>query len=366
MTNTPKPSLKRRLLNLVGISGTTIFLTLFVIELVVRWVPLYPDIFTVYDPARGWRNIPNKSGIYLNVGCLGEYRTPVTINSQGLHDVEHSYDPSADTTRITLIGDSLVAAFEVPLEQSAHRQLESLLNAEGNGSYEVIGAGHQGYGTALELLFYEQEGRRYQSDIVLLVVEPANDLYDNHPELSAVGAVGYPYFTLDDSGELLFHAVEQEVSYDSFPGEHSVNPLHDALYHYSYLYRLLSRRYFWVNSVRQSTVSSDDYVYYEQAEEVTAALLARMRDEVTADGARFGVVIAPASPQRREALQATQEWLRGVLDEQGIPYLDLQPAFESDGRSLFFACDVYHWNADGQRFTAEQEAAFIRTLLNTP
>lgn len=364
---TPKTSLARRVRERLAISVATVFITLFIIELVVRAVPLYPDSFEVYNPDRGWVLEPNKSGTYLSVACLGEFRTPVTINSQGLRDVEHEYEPAPDTYRILIVGDSTVASFEVPLEQTFYRLLERQLNNEGNRQYEVIGAGYRGYGTDLEVIYYEQEGRRYQSDLVLLMFQPGNDVQDNHIALRLNDQLYFPYFTLDENGELVFHH-PREFAPPGEPGPPYINPIHNTLLKISRLYRLVYDRLDIIQGVNATFTEDGDVEAveraWEEAWDVTRALIERLREDVEQDGAQFAVVIAPGRFRVPEEGAAIHTRLNAMLDDMNIPYLDLQDTFNAQGtpeRPLHFTCDP-HWTAAGQAVAAEALAAYVPEL----
>jgi len=75
--------------------------------------------------------------------------------------------------RILGIGDSFFVGHEVSLENSALRQLEKSLDLE------VIKMAVVNYGTIQERLLWEEEGKKYQPDVVLLGVFVGNDLGDN-------------------------------------------------------------------------------------------------------------------------------------------------------------------------------------------
>jgi hypothetical protein len=340
-----------------------------VIEIIVRIVPLYPDNFIVYDRERGWRFDASMTGTHLYIGCLGEFSNLVTINSQGLHDIEHPYDPSPNSRRILIIGDSTVASFEVPLDQSFYRQLETQLNeGEPAQPFDIIGAGHRGYGTDLEWLFYQMEGYRYQADMVLLIFQPGNDIRDNHPELRRLGIEFYPYYTLDESGELVLNPPVGTGE----PGPISINPIHDTLYNASLLYRLLFERQQWLTAVSQTFVQSEDADtatrQIDEAWAITGTLIEAMRNNVEEDGAQFAVVIAPGGFQTESESEAIHDRLADLLNTLEIRFLDLEPAFkaaeDSGQQTLRFACD-HHWTAAGHALVAGELAGFLPDLFAT-
>ena len=71
--------------------------------------------------------------------------------------------------RIVVLGDSLVLAVQVPLQQTFCKQLERRLNGRGGAThYRVINAGVQGYGPVEDALFYERVAARLQPDLVVV------------------------------------------------------------------------------------------------------------------------------------------------------------------------------------------------------
>ncbi len=359
----PKPG-KRKFgqtaLRLLLISVITITLTLGMIEIVIRAVPLYPDHFYEYDPVLGWRHSAGMHGTYLYVTCLSDYRQSVTINSQGLHDIEHSYANDDGTTRVWVAGDSLAAGFEVPLETTFIRQAALRLNADGF-PIDLINGGHQGYNTAQSVILYEQEGFRYAPEVVILVFETANDVTENSYLLRYSGSTYYPYFVLDDEGELVFH--EGDPSQID-PRKPPVNIVHDNLYDVSFLYRLLYDRLSLIRGVMRFNEATGDQSLVSQSYEITAALIRRFRQSVESNGAQFGVIIAPLNWERPGSNTAIWEWLSQFLTDEGIAFRNPQPLFDAAApdQPLFYPCDKYHWRPAGHTLMADVLADLIAEI----
>jgi len=365
MQESPSETITNRIKRFIIMSFASVVFTLLIIELVVRLVPLYPTHFEQYDPLRGWVYPPHKEGFYLDVRCLGEYRVPIKINSHGLRDIERTYDPPPDTERILLLGDSTVASFEVPLESALHRQVESSLHQmDPDQHYEVLNGGHRGYGTDFEVLFYEDQAHRYQADLVLLVFQIHNDMEDNHPQLSLLEGQYYPYFSLDESDQLVLNPAQEILNW-SRAFRRPVNPIHDTLYDVSNLYKLLSDRHSVQQNIGEIVAIQPEW--YEEAWDVTEALIQYLRREVEADGSRFGVVITPIN--RNFAVQQVvekYEHLETFLAEQNISYIALDPVFQqSDGQNLRFPCDG-HWTEAGHELAGDTIARFAYNLLVEP
>jgi hypothetical protein len=142
----------------------------------------WPNSADLYEPDHvlGWKQKPNARGW---LSSPGEYRTMIEINSKGLRSREIEYRPPTGTHRVLVLGDSFVQAVQVPLEKTFHANLEQRLNSSSNSMHwDVINAGVGGYATAEELLYLQNEGFRYQPDIVVLTFLLANDTFGNFGE----------------------------------------------------------------------------------------------------------------------------------------------------------------------------------------
>src|SRR5438874_1371459 len=85
-------------------------------------------------------------------------------------------DPTG-TLRVLSLGDSHTQGYEVRQEATFSAVLERYLRSHGVRA-EVLNAGVSGYSTAEELAFLENEGYRYQPDVVVVAFY-ANDFEDN-------------------------------------------------------------------------------------------------------------------------------------------------------------------------------------------
>jgi hypothetical protein len=99
-------------------------------------------------------------------------------NSAGLRaDVDRPYEHKPGVERIVALGDSHTAGHEVNQHETYAAVLEQELNQRGVPA-EVFNAGISGFSTAEQLVYLEQEGLRYDPDVVVLAFY-ANDLEDN-------------------------------------------------------------------------------------------------------------------------------------------------------------------------------------------
>ena len=121
----------------------------------------------------------------------------IRINSLGMRDRERSLTPAPGTTRIALLGDSMVAGEQVDLDKTMARVLEAKLQnklgSEGR-SYEVLNFGIGGYTLAQEFLLLQTKVWAFHPDIVILFLSPSSV-----PSCSRrLYSVNIPFFVLRD------------------------------------------------------------------------------------------------------------------------------------------------------------------------
>lgn len=303
--------------------------------------------FKVPDPITGWGHLANSQGRWFN--DLYEFDTYISYNSREVRGPESlTYEKPGDVYRVMVLGDSFVEALQVDLEATFFQRLGDTLAQAGVGQerrVEVIGVGAGGWGTDQALLWFENEGLKYQPDAVILAVFPGNDFMDNSEKLGVEnrGGILKPYFSLTN-GELTPNyfpfdpdslpqvSAPDADTPDAGDADPQVEPapallaagtwLHD----HSALYRYLDPRIRlatpgFARSLAQaglitpgaessSQVQDPGYIptaygvfaqpldpAWTAATEITTALMARMKAEAEANGATFGAVIITAQEQ---------------------------------------------------------------------
>ena len=179
-------------------------------EIVLRVSGIQPDFFAQLDSQVSAQYIPGKKG--WNVYPSG--RQWVEINSYGYRDHEWTVDKPPGTVRIAFLGDSYIAALEVPEEQRISELIEARLNAEclgaGVSRFEVLNFAVTGYATAQLLDTMKHRAPRFAVDSVLAFFYTGNDLYGNsleldpepnrvHYRLAASGALERLPYTIRDN-----------------------------------------------------------------------------------------------------------------------------------------------------------------------
>jgi lysophospholipase L1-like esterase len=347
------------LINLSLIIVSTV-LALLLSEMALRLMGLKPlyvsperDQFWKYDSQLGWAHEPGQEGIFETA----QFRTHVRINEKGLRDRSHSYQRQGDTKRILVLGDSFAWGYGVEESERFSQRLEKSMGVE------VIDAGVSGYSTDQELLWYKDEGIKYDTDLVILVVA-GNDVGDNEQQL--VSTVYYkPSFVLKDGQLLLTGSPVPQTS----PRGKFVYFLSQR----SALAFFLVERYFDLISLYARTKAHSYQgampVAHTAAEKadftLTTALINEIRNTAESRHAKFLIVAtdrwwnSPSGGTYRDFIS--------TLEHDGYPVLDVEsmPGFDPEKMNI---PDDGHWNQSGHEFVAEKIKAYIETheLLSRP
>lgn len=148
------------------------------------------DACAVHDPVRGWRNAP---GVRTRV-VAPRFSYSVSINSRGLRDRDHDFEPQPGVFRVVLLGDSVAWGWGVDdglaFADIAEREL-------GPG-VEVINLSVPGYSTDQQLATLRGEGRAYRPDLVLLCFV-LNDVLGNETREGYLS--GKPRWVSDETAD---------------------------------------------------------------------------------------------------------------------------------------------------------------------
>jgi hypothetical protein len=370
----------------------------------------YPEFYTI-DQTRGYGLRPGMEGWYRKEG-----EAFVRINSDGLRDQEHSLTKPKDTIRIAVLGDSYAEAFSVSMEDAFWSVMERKLQecaALSNKNIEVINFGVSGYGTAQELLTLRENVWKYSPDLVMLTITTNNDITDNSRELKKTDEV--PYFIYNDNHLVLdasftnsraFVLRQSRVSrFGRWLRDHSRLVQAVIQGHHGFKILLASWRSKQAQPApaqaspgsqtpkgqpeqgqlqlsRSEELGTDNFVYVEphnavwnDAWQVTEALIITMRDEVKSRGAKFVVVTLSNGPQVLPSANVREDFKRrfGITDlfypdnrikslgeREGVRVLTLAPELQefAERNNVFlhgFGKDVGngHWNPTGHRRAGE-------------
>lgn len=383
----------RRILAAVFLIAFSLIVACAAIETGVRLLHLVPTTFFEPDPVLGTRLIPGQGGWWTQEEL--EFRTPVQINREGFHDIDHVREKPAGVTRILILGDSFIEALQVPLEASVARQLQAALDPTGK-KVEVISMGISGFGTAGELLLYERFGRAYAPDIVIVNFYAGNDVRNNSPVLEP----GLPPVYAADG------SVERIVA----PKRPRERGIIGRLLAWSQSYRFIRKRIVTQNPRLAATLARfgllsaklldrvpsvdgvpvDYWVFaknggpqaaqWDDAWRHTEQLLQRFRATVERDGARFMMSLAtlreriypeswsailgtyPAMQQIEWDLAAPEARVERWCRTHDVSCISLTPVFlsQKDDARLHWVYDG-HWTEAGHALAAKSIAAAFRS-----
>lgn len=352
-----------------------VFSTLFALllgELLLRWLSPVEEfnhhkLYCEYDPVLGWRKIPNFTGEH----HTSEYLVTEHINSQGIRGPEHSFEKKPGEYRILVLGDSFAEGYTVNFKELFSEVLkDSLLRKCPGSQFEVINAGTGGYSTDQELLYFEKEGLRYQSDFVILLFCSNDPWYNAQPSYWR----GFkPQFLLEgDSLRLTNVPVPLAAS------KPLVKKIKDWLLQNSQVIRRVKNLKDALIYASNRQIVPDEWKVYkldpspetDQAWQVTAALLHRLNLQATAAGSKLLVFyipekieVYPASwadfiqtyslDEKRFSPDLPRRQLSSICDSLCISFLDPSPTFadltRTNPSARFYFEKDWHWNAAGNK-----------------
>jgi lysophospholipase L1-like esterase len=344
-------------LSLIILSTLFAFLLSEIMLRVMGLDPLYVsperDRFWKYDALLGWAHKPGQEGIFETP----EFRTTVRINQKGLRDREHSYERQNDNKRILVLGDSFAWGYGVEESERFSQLLEKSLDVE------VINAGVSGYSTDQELLWYKNEGIKYETDLVVLVLA-GNDVGDNDQQL--VSTIYYkPRFALEgDQLVLKGYPVPKTSPQGRFV--YAVSQRSAFAY-------FLVQRYFDLLSLYSKIKANSDHANSpgsaisakSEPFKLTIAILDEIKSIAESRKEKFMIVTtdrwwnSPSSETYTDFINTLRTEGFLVLDVESMPGFDPE---------IMLIPDDGHWNQAGHKFVAEHIKAFIESgkLLDKP
>ena len=358
-TRALKISSRGILINLALFLFSTLF-ALFLTEIALRLMGLNPlyvsperDQFWKYDSLLGWAHQPGQEGIFETP----QFQTAVRINENGLRDRQHSYQRQNNVKRVLVLGDSFAWGYGVEEPERFSQLLEENLGVE------VINAGVSGYSTDQELLWYQNEGIKYETDLVILVFT-GNDVGDNDRQL--VNTIYYkPKFVIENG-----HLVPTGYP---VPETSSQGRLIYSLSQRSALAYFLIQRYFDFRSVYARERADSEQVtspvsgVSAEAEpfKLTMALIDEMRTIAESRNAEF--MIVTTDRWWNHPSEKTYQDLITTMQSEGFLVLDVESMPGFDSEKMLIPNDG-HWNQAGHYFAGEQIKSLIETnqLLSQP
>jgi lysophospholipase L1-like esterase len=296
--------------------------------------------------------------------ATSEFATDIAINSSGVRGNEIG-PRLPHERRIVVLGDSLVLAVQVELQDTFCGVLERRLNQRADGlTYRVINAGVQGYGPVEEWLFFDKVIARLQPDVVLVAVFVAND---------AVEALDSAR-KLDIDRHVAARARDEATDWARRVVRRSM-VLQTARMRYDALKARLDAAP--VTQRPLMTYLDAPPRELDRGFEVSRQAIASIRDRAARIGARTGLVLVPARFQLEDedygrlaatvasnggtmVRDAATDRFARALAPLGLPTLDLLPVLrqQPDPATLFFRENV-HFTVRGHRVVGQALEQFL-------
>lgn len=367
---------------------------LLIAELALRTLGVTSKLVYSPDPHYGWRHNAGDEFFWTTESRELEIR----INALGLRDNEHSYEKPENTSRILVLGDSFPEALQVRLEDAFSEVLETTLNKQVGRRAEVINAGVSGFGTDNALLFFSHEGYKYSPDIVVLTFYVGNDVRNNWAPLEEQDSGGprKPYYDIGPEGLRL-----NRYPFDRDDGW--IGPVKLFLARHSRVYGFVRESWnrFGTRMIEAGRndkaqaaetripldlplFQSDPPREWDEAWQLTGAILRELKAEVARHGGQLLVVTVPAAFQVHSEIWEERlasngslrhiEWslekpnanLSQICKEEGIANLDLLPMMRAEAGisdSLLYFFHDNHWNEAGHHFAATRVAEILAPMI---
>ena len=369
---------RRRLALGLFLSAAAILASTAIAEVALRIEGYSLPVLLPLSIKRTYHMAPNSHFVYRGFlpGTFEDFANPVEFNQLGFHDREYSPErPSATTYRVMVLGDSYVAALEVPIEETFHKRLEARLRSAdpfGRGSYEVIAFGQGNRAQEAELGWLRKFGPQYRPDLVLLVFFCGNDVMENSPVLFArAKSFGTRYLReVTPRKEAMFRRLLV------FPRSRLNGLVAEAL---TTLYAQSLHR-FHSSLSAADLISPELGVYrnpmtpeWRDAFERTSNLLEEIRAETERLGAKL-IVASLSGPQavgdlglnllwseRVSSLDYTfpDRWIAGWARDRGVPSIALAPRLAEAGRRRVFWHHDAHLTSYGHAVVTDTIYQFL-------
>jgi len=319
-----------------------------------------------------------------------EYCVFGKVSSQGLVDDEVPIEKAPGEKRVLVLGDSFVAAPNVPRDRNFCERIETRLSERASALVRVVNAGVATYSPLLEYLHYKHELRRFKPDVVVMVLF-ANDVFDDlrYSQTAKYDAAGIPTAVPPGAPWLALArdgVAKEDVGLDQRRIREAFRAAPPWLPSRFYLaalanHVLITRRIrseFPQPPVNDEFFILEDNPKFDAARKKGWALVRRhislLKQECDRDGAVLMLTTAPIAAQvhgkssydhfffRDRPTNADQVELKKIAAALGVKFIDLLGPLRRGGRGLYFRRDG-HWTPKGHRVVAEAIEPHLNELV---
>lgn len=307
-------------------------------------------------------------------------RTHLRFNPLGFRGPDWSIEKPAGTSRVVLLGDSMIAALAVEEPLILSSTLQTSLTSTTGRPWQVLNFGVSASSPGQELVLYRKLASKYAPDLVVAAFFVGNDLSDSSREMD-----NYPriYLELDEAGNL-----RQRPFGAGRAGASTWLNQHSRFYVWQ---KTTINRALHVAEASRGARPERYYVYDtdppERAERAWALIekvYATLRAEAEAQCARFAVVVLPSGrmiyPEGFDEVRSSAGELAAQMDRdepdrriealcarQGLSCLSLTPHLRAalEGDPLYFN-RTGHLTARGQEVARAALTPWLRQLADRP
>ncbi len=278
-----------------------------------------------------------------------------------MRDRERSFEKERPL-RISFLGDSFTEAYHVPTDWAFNRLIE-----ESCEQVEALNFGRGGYGTAQELLLYRQLARRFNSDIIAVLMNGGSDFGESSLDANLFGQKKYgmpenwvrmrPYFVMKESGELQYLA-------PILPPERPT--LLVKMYRNFATYRVATVIWNRIKASLTFSTSGDesttnqyktDKAHVRSKEDIerdwllSERILATLAKEVHKDGSKLWLIVIPSQTidpdEPVDSLSKVEIRLQNIAKRIGAHFIALKPSFHRYLQQVNLTPPNFHFKYDG-------------------
>ncbi|MFG0319769.1 MAG: DUF5989 family protein [Planctomycetota bacterium JB042] len=342
------------------------FLMIFVVfDGVLRLAGCSPQAtINEFHPSWGWAKTPDAT----TSRSTSEFDVTFAINDKGLRNPPLKHQNVVGNDRVLFVGDSFTLGYAVADDDLFLRRMERSLRAAGH-DVDAINGGTEGYSTDQEITWYEEEGAKYEAEVVVLVPYLNDVFWNTQPNYTRFPKPRYELVdgapkrtnpTLEDPGQLSWFkrntALGDFVNKMQMGKYAQTTPVDGA-----------------IMSLEDAPILADPPSRIEDAWRITGALIRRFAEKVRANGAKpVALLVAnrweihPDDPGPRTGLFSTLDHRlmdpAGVTDRfaelcaaAGLLVIDPREALAAKaatGTRVYFEKD-FHWNVAGNHVVGD-------------
>lgn len=329
------------------------------------WADLNPDFGR-------WR-VNNDS--LISIPCHGK-AIRLSSNGFGMRDKPRTLRNSGSHKRVLLLGDSFVEGYVVEVAQRYSNLLEAATGSE-HLNFGINGTSPINY-----FLIYKHLASRFEHDVVVVSLLPAND-FEDYTENQKLELLRYPIYRPYWRGEfphvtLAYSLANINQSVAALPNHNKparVQQTVDSLYHTlpfgqkilaeikmnSYVYSCV---YYWAaRQVRQGAQKSNSFSSeaFESRWPAFAYSLKQLLTDARAGGKKVFVlgmpILSDLEAYGKDHQDNLSPLLRKICRESGADYINFLPLMYRQGQKAwsgyYVACDG-HFSPAGEKFVADQ------------